>query len=130
MLSLVLGWIPIIGPIIQGITGIFSKYMDTKVQLHQADATRDVAEAQVSAQIIHDTNDDICLRLLRDMIIFPIAIWTMLIGWDTIIAKTSWNVWMWHVADYPDGVKYIPYAVIVFLFGNIGINMFNRKSNG
>lgn len=127
MLSLLLGWIPILGPIIQGITGIFGKFMDSKVAMHQTDATRDVGEAQVSAQIIHDTNDDICLRLMRDMACLPVVVWTMLMGWDTIIAKTSWKIYMWHVPDYPVEVRYIPYAILVFLFGNIGINMWNRK---
>lgn len=127
MLSLLLGWIPIVGPIIQGITGIFTKAMDTKVAMAKTTADRDVAEAQVSAQIIHDTNDDIGLRLMRDMACLPVVVWTMLMGWDTIIAKTSWNTYMWHVPDYPESVRYIPYAILVFLFGNIGINMWNRK---
>lgn len=129
MLSLLLGWIPILGPIIQGITGIFGKFMDSKVAIQESADTRDIAEATVAAQIIHDTNDDICLRLMRDMACLPVVVWTMLIGWDTIIAKTSFKTWMWHTADYPDSVKYIPYAILVFLFGNIGINMFNRNKS-
>src|ERR1700744_2536949 len=91
MLSIILGWIPVLGPIIQGITGIFSKFMDSKVAINQADATRDVAEAQVSAQIIHDTNDDICLRLMRDAVCAPVVVWCMIGGWDTIVAKH----WPW-----------------------------------
>lgn len=122
-----LGWIPVLGPILQGLFGFAGKFLGTKVAIHQTDATRDVEEARVSAQIIHDTNNDITIRLLRDCVLFFPVVWSMLIGWDTIIAKTSWKVYMWHVADYPPDVAYIPYAAMVFLLGNIGINMWNRK---
>lgn len=126
MLSLILGWIPILGPIIQGITGIFGKFMDSKVAINQADATRDVEEAKVSAQIIHDTNDDICLRLMRDAVCFPVVVWCMIGGWDTIVAK-HWPWLRFLVAEFPPSMSYYPYAVLVFLLGNIGINMWNRK---
>lgn len=130
MLS-ILSFIPIIGPILQGLLGpivsIFSKFEDTKVQTLTVERNTEVDEAKVSAQIIHDTEDDIGLRLMRDMVCFPVVLWSMLIGWDTIIANTNFKDWMWHVANYPDTVSYLPYAVMVFLLGNIGINMWSRK---
>jgi hypothetical protein len=122
-----LAFLPIIGPIIQGISSIFAGYFNQKVQLKQADVQQDIAESQVSAQIIHDTQDSIGLRLMRDLVCFPVVVWSSLIGWDTIIANTKYNTWMWHVANYPDSVSYLPYAVLVFLLGNIGINMWSRK---
>ncbi len=122
-----LAFLPIIGPIIQGISSIFTGYFSTQVQIKKADVQQDVAESQVSAQIIHDTQDDIGLRLMRDLVCFPVVVWSCLIGWDTVIANTKFNVWMWHVANYPDSVAYLPYAVLVFLLGNIGINMWSRK---
>jgi hypothetical protein len=121
-----LSWIPLLGPILQGlfslVTGIYSKFQDTKLGIK----VQEVEEAKVSAQIIHDTNDDICLRLLRDAAVLPVVVWTMLIGWDTIISSHR-DDWMWHVNPYPDTVAYLPYVVLVFLFGNIGLNMWNRK---
>ena len=126
-----LGWIPLLGPIIQGLfntaSGIYSKFKDTQLGMRQ----QEVAEAQISAQIIHDTNDDIALRFMRDLLCFPTVIWACLIGWDTIIADPKQvlipHEWMFHVANYPESVGYLPYAVVVFLLGNIGINMWKRK---
>src|SRR5258708_38328821 len=130
-----LGWIPIIGPVIQGIVNVFSKFLDTKAQIYIAGRVSDVEEAKVAAQIISTTNNDIALRIMRDAVCFPIVVWSMLIGWDTIIgARDHSNVlfhpwaadWMFIVGTYPDTVAYLPYAVLVFLLGNIGINTWNR----
>ena len=123
-----LSWIPIVGPIIQGIVSIFTKKMDTTVQITKIQRDADVQEAQVSQQIIHDTSDDIALRFMRDLAVFPVVAWSALIGWDTIIAYQPWaKSWMWGVPNYPASVGYLPYAVIVFLFGNIGLNIWKRR---
>lgn len=125
-----LAFLPIIGPIIQGIISIFTKVEDTKVEVLKTTQGTQVEEAKVSAQIIQTTQDDIGLRLMRDLMIFPVVIWTDLLAWDTIIAENTWisHDWMWHVASFEKtGAPYLPYAVIVFLLGNIGINMWNRK---
>lgn len=114
-----LSWIPLLGPIITGISSIFSGYFLEKSQIA-------VAETQASVQIIQATNDDVCLRILRDALCLPVVVWTFLIGWDTIVAK-HYPGWMFKVADYPQSVAYLPYAVVVFLLGNIGLNMWNRK---
>lgn len=127
-------WLPIIGPIIQGLftTGasIYSKFKDTELGKLQTTRTNDLEEAKVSAQIIATTNDNIGVRLCRDLICFPISVWTALLVWDTIIAESTHigHDWMWHVASFDKtGAPYLPYAVITFLLGNIGINMWNRK---
>jgi hypothetical protein len=121
-----LAFLPIIGPIIQGIVSIFTKVEDTKVEITKTTQGTQVAEAQVSSQIIQETQDDIGLRLMRDLLCFPTVMWACLIGWDTIVAFRYPDL-MFHVPPYPESVAYLPYAVVVFLLGNIGINMFNRK---
>lgn len=118
-----LSWIPLIGPIIEGLVSIYTKFKDTQVGMR----TAEVQEAQVSADIIRTNSASIGLRLCVDMICFPVAVWTMLITWDTIVAENSWQVYMWHVANFPDSVGYLPYAVLTFLLGNIGINMWSRR---
>lgn len=121
-----LSWIPLIGPIIQGIVSIFTKKMDTNVQINQTNRTADAQEAQVSAQIIQTTEDDIGLRIMRDAVCFPVVVWSGILGWDTIVAiRYPWL--MFHVSDYPANVGYIPYAVLIFLLGNIGFNVWKRK---
>lgn len=119
-------FLPILGPIIQGIIGIFTKKMDTDVQKLTVSRQNDTEEAKVSAQIIHDTQDDLGIRISRDLICFPVAVWTALMTWDTIIA-VHYPDWMWKVPNFPGDVQYIPYAVMVFLLGNIGINMWSRR---
>lgn len=121
-----LAFLPIVGPIIQGIVSIFTKSMDTKVAVLKTTQGTQVEEAKVSAQIIGETQDDIGLRLMRDMLCFPTVAWATLIGWDTIVAIRYPGL-MFHVEKYPDSVSYLPYAVVVFLLGNIGINMWSRK---
>lgn len=121
-----LSWIPFIGPIIQGLTSIFTKWQDTKLGTLKVERGSDVEEAKVSAQIIQSTQDDILLRILRDAAIVPVVVWSTLIGWDTIVAIRYPDM-MFHVEKYPDSVSYLPYVVLVFLFGNIGMNMWNRK---
>lgn len=121
-----LAFLPIIGPIIQGIVSIFTKVEDTKVEVLKTTQGTQVEESKVSAQIIQATQDDIGLRLMRDLLCFPTVMWACLIGWDTIVAIRYPDL-MFHVPSYPDSVAYLPYAVVVFLLGNIGINMWNRK---
>lgn len=121
-----LSWIPLLGPILQGLfstaSSIYSKMKDTQLGMR----IQDVEEAKVSAQIIRDTNDDIGLRILRDAaLVFPVT-WSALMGWDTIVA-VKYPSLMWHVPNYPASVGYIPYAALAFLFGNIGINIWKRK---
>jgi hypothetical protein len=112
------GWIPVLGPIIQGIAGIFTGFFSKE-------STIATVEAQSSVAIIQATNNDIGLRLIRDALCIPVVAWCDLVGWDTIMAHHH-PKWMWHVASYPAAVSYLPYAVIVFLLGNIGINTWSR----
>ena len=114
-----LSWLPLIGPVVDGIVSIFTKMQDSKLQTLQT-------ETQASVQIIEATKDDIGLRIMRDAVCLPVVVWTALIGWDTIIAL-RYPQWMFHVSNFPETVEYIPYAVLVFLFGNIGLNMWRRK---
>jgi len=121
-----LAWLPIVGPILQGLfntaSTIYSKMKDTQLGMRQAEVT----EAQVSAQIIQSTSDDIGLRLARDIICFPVAVWCALGTWDTIVAKHYPSL-MFVVEKFPDSMAMIPYAVLTFLLGNIGINTWLRN---
>ena len=129
MFSALLGAIPVIGSIINGIT---SAFFNKEIAFRQAD----VSEAQVSAQIIQTNSRNIFLNVCVDIICFPVACWTAAISWNTIIGARHANGALWHpwaadwmftVGTYPDSVAYLPYAVLTFLLGNIGLNMWNRK---
>lgn len=101
---------------------IYSKFKDTQVAMR----TADTADAQVGAQIIAQTNDDINLRIIRDIALVPPVIWSAIIGWDTIVAL-RFPDFMFHVSDYPANVQYIPYGAFAFLFGVLGMNIWKRK---
>jgi hypothetical protein len=115
-------WIPLLGPILQGISSIFQGYFSTK----QTEIKATVDTERVAAQIIRSTNDDILLRILRDAAILPVVVWTMLIGWNTIVVH-NFPHWVFTVERYPPSVEYLPYMILVFLFGNIGLNMWRSK---
>lgn len=119
-------WLPLIGPILQGlfstVSSVYFKYKDTEV----AKRTADTEDAKVAAQIIHDTNDDIGLRIIRDAALVPPVLWSFIIGWDTIVAK-RYPGWMFHVVNYPEAVQYIPYGAFAFLFGVLGMQIWKRR---
>lgn len=119
-------WIPIIGPIIDGIVSMFSKWQDTQLGKYTVDGKVDVEGMRASADIINSTQDDIGVRLMRDLALFPPVVWSAFIGWDTIVAKRFPNL-MFKVADYPEAVQYIPYMAFVFLFGAVGLTMWKRR---
>lgn len=131
-----LSWIPLAGPILQGLFSTFSSITSSVMSVKVAQIKADVTTSQISEQIIKDTNDDILLHILRDAAILPVVVWSALIGWDTIIGDRDrygnlfhpWaSRWMWHVGTYPDVVGYLPYVVLVFLFGNIGLNIWRSR---
>ena len=90
---------------------------------------QDVAEEQVAAQIIHDTNESIGIRILRDAYCLPAVVNCLLVGWDTLIAESPHidHYWMWHVASYPASYSFYIPSVAAFLLGTIGFNIWKRK---
>lgn len=123
--SMMLSWIPLIGPIIQGFTSVFSTVFSYKTAQLQAGVAVTTVETNASVAIIQAT-DNIGIRILRDALILPPVVWAGLTGWDSIVAKHYPHA-MWHTVAYPPSLAYLPYAVMVFLLGNIGLNMWNRK---
>lgn len=121
-----LSWIPLLGPILQGlfstVSTIYGKFKDTEV----AKRTADTADAQVGAQIVENNSQYLSIRIMTDAALLMPVVWSFLIGWDTIVAY-RYPDWMFHVADYPPNVQYIPYGAFAFLFGVLGMNIWKRK---
>ena len=119
---MMLSWIPLLGPIIQGIASIFTSFSNVNIEkIKQVEG-----ETQASVQIIHDTNDDIALRIMRDLVCFPVVVWAFLIGWSTCTVGWWPEVFL-PIPMYPGPVNYLPFAVLAFLLGNIGINTWSRR---
>lgn len=121
-----LSWIPLLGPIIQGVASIFNGFTNLDAVKLQTAAQTTIAETNASVQIIQATHDDICLRIMRDALCLPVVVWTCIIGWDTIVVR-HYPKWVFIVEKFPASVEYLPYAVIAFLLGNIGLNMWSRR---
>lgn len=126
MFLALLAWIPIIGPIISGIADLARRYFTFKSIKYAVDGTVDVQAMKVSADIIDSTKDDIGVRLARDIMIFPVSIWTALLSWDTIVAIPHPD-WKWGIAPFPPGTEYLPLAVVGFLLGAVGMTIWRRK---
>lgn len=121
-----LSWIPLIGPIIQGLTSGILKSKDTELEKLKVDADIHKSDASTSLSVLEAFKDDIGIRFMRDLVCFPVVVWTMLIGWDTIVAL-RYPYMKFNVAEYPTSVSYLPYAVLIFLLGNVGINAWKTK---
>jgi hypothetical protein len=115
------GWIPFLGPIIDGIVSIFTKSMDTKVAIHRIDGSVDIEAMKASADLTKAFKDEIGVRLARDIVMFPLAIWTSLITWDNLVLHKYPDL-VWTVEKFPGQLEYLPYAFITFLFGMAWIN--------
>lgn len=110
------------------IVSVFTKKQDTDLAKLQTVTSAEIENARTAANIISATKDDIGIKLARDIIIYPVAVWTALVTFDTIIAESSYKDWMFHVASFDKtSVPYLPYAVLMFLLGNIGINAWRRR---
>lgn len=120
-------WLPIVGPIIDGIVSIFNKKADTTVANRQIDADVRKAEITSSTQTLIAFKDDINIRISRDIIIFPVCVWTGLIVWDKIVAiPFPYLVWGVLPLTEATGLAFLPYAVMTFLFGVVAVNTWKR----
>lgn len=112
-----LSWIPLLGPIIDGIVSVFTKIQDKDIIQYKTDA--DVYKAQMVANnnitmaFIHD----IPVRLARDMIMFPGALWCGLYLEGKIVEKMH-PAWVWAVKPLDGPMVYLPFILMSFFFGS------------
>lgn len=118
-------WIPIIGPIIQGIVSVFTKVEDTSLGKYKADVDLDTSAIKGSTTITTAFHDDIGVRLTRDIIIFPVGVWMGFVTWNNIVVYKYPDL-VWTVAAYPPSLANLPYAVMVFLFGMTAMQIWRR----
>ncbi len=115
-----LTWLPIIGPIIEGIVGIVKGQQDVSVKKYQEDTKRQGKETDADVAIINSraevsiAQDSIGNRLMRDTVMYPVAVHTFMTYWDAIFLKHT--DFIFGVGPVPEKLEYIPYAVIAYLF--------------
>lgn len=115
-----LSWLPVIGPIIQGLFSFLNKVQDKEIVRIQTDGTTQVTALKASADVTMHAQDDIGVRLCRDLIMAPGSAWCGLYLWDKIMAHHyPWLVWDVATLDGPLAV--LPHALLVFFFGYAAI---------
>lgn len=124
MLSL-LGWLPIVGPIIDGIVSIFNKRQDVSLAKYKVDGQVDTQILQSSTQVTLASQDYISVRIARDIIMYPGSIWCGLYLWDKIVAhKYPWLVW--DVAPLDGPLALLPMALLTFFFGMAAMGIWRK----
>ena len=111
-------WLPLVGPIIQGISGYFSKKQDVDLEKYKVDGKVNIEALLAANQLTLGFKDDIGVRINRDIVLTPMCVWLGLGGWDKIMANKYPDL-VWNVAPFPTsgGLEYLPIAVVAFLFG-------------
>jgi hypothetical protein len=105
---------------------IFTKKKDAEVEIYKADTESNIAIAKTWSDNRARKEDGIALQFLRDLLCFGPIMWVDIIIWDKIVA-TSHPTWVVGVLPLPESIAYMPGAVVVFLLGNIGLNMWKTK---
>lgn len=124
MLS-VLGWLPIVGPIIDGIVSIFNKRQDVSLAKYKVDGQVDTQILQSSTQVTLSAQDYISVRIARDMIMFPGSAWCGLYLWDKIVAfHYPWLVFK--VAPLDGPLTILPMALLTFFFGMAAMGVWRK----
>lgn len=120
-----LGWLPVIGPIIDGVVSIFNKRQDTSVAKYKVDGEVDKELIQSNTSIVLAFVNDIPVRIARDIIMFPGSIWCGLYIWDKIVEKRYPGlVWVVHPLDGP--MTILPLALLTFFFGMSALGTFRK----
>ena len=122
-----LAWLPILGPVIEGVIGLFRQKQDVALAKYKEDTVLRGKAIEASTQLTLAFKDDLGVRLARDMIMFPVCVWTMLITWDNIVVFKYPDL-VWGVRKFLDGsgLELLPYAVLTFLFGVTAMNIWKR----
>lgn len=112
-----LAFIPILGPIVQGVTSVWSKYIDRDLAKIKDDSERIKLQHELTMSSTSKANAD----LQRDLLCFPVIIWTNMVIWDSIVVK-NWKHLMINPVELPYPVSLLPIAVLCYLFGNAWLN--------
>lgn len=120
-------WLPIIGPIIQGIVDTYKSRNDTKVALSKVEGEKYVTDVRSSDATLALFRYDYGSMITRDLIMFPVGCWTALFVWDKIV-DLKYPSLVWGVAPMTEasGLAFLPYAVITFLFGVTAVREFRK----
>lgn len=116
MLSALLGFIPILGPLIQGISSIFSSVYSEKAVAVKTDAEVTIASWHAANDLTVAFQNSVSVRIARDMIMFPGSLWCGLYIWGR-----TWDIYapslVIPVKTLDGPMAYLPFALLTFFFG-------------
>lgn len=115
MLS-ILSFLPIIGPLIDGIVAVIKGKQDTTVKLAQTEAGVTQAGMVAANEITTAFVSDSHVRFCRDLIMFPGSIYCGTIIWDRWI-EIKYPGLVWGVKPLVGAMEYLPFALLTFFFG-------------
>lgn len=115
-----LGWLPIIGPIIDGAVSIWKSYQDTSLGKYKVDGQVVVEAWKAANELTLGFQNNIPVRLARDMLMFPGSLWCGLYIWGR-----TWDIYapslVIPVKTLDGPMEYLPYALMTFFFGMAAI---------
>jgi len=120
-----LSWIPILGPVIDGLTTVYKSFTDTKVKIATIKSNEDIAVMQTSNDLTKAFVNDIGVRLCRDIIMFPGSVYCGTIIWDRFMDIRHPEL-VWGVLPLQGAMEYLPFALLTFFFGSAYL-YWNRK---
>lgn len=112
-----LGWLPIIGPVIEGIVAVIKGRQDTSVKMATLASGERVEQIKASNDLTKAFVDDVGVRICRDMIMFPGSIYCGTIIWDRFMDQRHPEL-VWGVLPLQGAIEYLPYALLTFFFGS------------
>lgn len=114
---MLLGWLPIVGPIIEGIVSIFKARTDQNIVQINANKDVEISAMQRVNEITLAFQNDISVRIARDLVMFPGSVWCGLYIWDKIVVHRYPGL-VWTVYPLDGNMAYLPYALMAFYFGS------------
>jgi hypothetical protein len=113
-----LGWIPVIGPIVNGILQYLNKAQDVDLEKYKVDGVVNVEALKAANELSLALKDDIGVKICRDIVIFPMSVWFCLGTWDKIV-EHQWPHLVWSTGAFPvtGGLEYLPMVFLTIIGG-------------
>lgn len=126
MLASILGLIPVVGPIIDGVVAIVKGKQDASVKKADIEAGVTKTALEASNALTTAFKDDVAVRVCRDIIMFPGSIYCGTIIWDRYM-HIRYPDLVWGVMPLQGAMEYLPYALLTFFFGSAFLYWNRRK---
>lgn len=126
LLASAASFIPIVGPIIDGVVSVYKQKTNTDVTKIKMDNELTVQGMQASNQLVSLFASDAMVRACRDIVMVPGSIYCGTIIWDRFMDIRHPEL-VWGVLPLQGAMEYLPYALLTFFFGSAFTYWMKRK---